>query len=172
MRIGASTGIKIGAPIDVTVHANGAIFFSNVMAGVGTLGSGAYRFDPASGTAMPSLTGHTFPPGTGSVALSADGSTLLVFGLGRFTLTAAGQFSSGGVDPVTTGQDGAVAVDCANNIYVVTHAGGKVVSFTEAPIAVFPAARDLAFGGADGKNVILLDQRAISLVSVNVPGVQ
>ena len=37
---GASTGVKIGVPIDVAVHSNGTLYFSNMQAGAGTLSSG------------------------------------------------------------------------------------------------------------------------------------
>ena len=169
--VGASTGVKIGAPLDVVVSSNGSIYFSNVQAGAGTLATGVYRVDPMTGLAVPALSGLTFAPGTGAMALSPDEKTLLVFGAGRFNLTADGQFSSGGVDPITTGDSGAVAFDCANDIYVTTPKSGEVVTFTESPLVPFHVGSDLAFGGLDGTSILLVGQRSISVAQTNIPGV-
>jgi sugar lactone lactonase YvrE len=169
--VGAETGVKIGMALGLAVHSNGTIFFTNILEAAGTLATALYRIEPSTGAAQSVLPGHTFAPGTGAMALSADETLLIAFGLGRFTLNASAQFNSGESDSAIDGQNGGVAIDCADNIYIPTHTAGKILSFSESNIGSFPAGRDLAFGGADGKSVLLVDQKTISIVPMNVPGV-
>jgi sugar lactone lactonase YvrE len=169
--VGAETGVKIGMALGLAVHSNGTIFFTNVSEAAGTLATALYRIDPSSGVAQSVLPGHTFAPGTGAMALSADETLLIAFGLGRFTLIASAQFDSGEADSAIGGQNGGVALDCADNIYIPTHTAGKILSFSESNLGSFPTGRDLAFGGADSKSVLLVDQKTISIVPMNVPGV-
>jgi sugar lactone lactonase YvrE len=169
--VGASTGANIGFPLDVVVSSNGSIYFSNVQTGTATLATAVYRVDPTTGVAVPSFTGQTFGPGTGELALSPDEKRLLVFGLGQLNLTPTGEVSSVVVDPITTGENGAVAFDCANNIYLTSHTDARVVNAIEILISGFPLGSDLAFGGPDGTAVLVVDQKTIAVVRTNVPGI-
>src|SRR4029079_9210023 len=77
---------NLGVPIDVAFHSNGTVYFTNIAVEAGQLPTGSYLANPmVSDAAQRGTTpsGGGFSPGTGSVALSPDEKTLLVFGLGR-----------------------------------------------------------------------------------------
>jgi hypothetical protein len=165
-----ATGVPMEVPVDMLLTPDGGMFFTTL---VGAQGDGLYRIPPSSRTAMYLFSPQSFGPGMGTLTLSSDGRRLLAFGIGQVNLSATGQVLSGGVDSITQGQNGAVAYDCANNILVTNAtAASKIVSFNGTMLGTFPAGRNLAFGGADGMTVLLLDQKNISVIRMNVPGVR
>jgi sugar lactone lactonase YvrE len=164
-----TTGVPMEVPVDVMMTSDGSMYFTTLG---GSQGDGLYRIPPAGGSSQRLLSPQAFASGMGMLTMSSDQRRLLAFGIGQINFGTNGQVDSGGIDPITTGQDGSVAYDCANDIVVTTAArAGKLTSYTEAMLGNFPMGRNLAFGGADGMSVLLLNQKSVSVVPMNVPGV-
>jgi hypothetical protein len=165
----ATTGVPMEVPVDVLMTSDGSMYFTTLG---GSQGDGLYRIPPAGGSSQRLLSPQAFASGMGMLTMSSDQRRLLAFGMGEINFGTSGQVESGGIDEVTMGQDGSVAYDCANDIVVTTAArAGKITSYVEAMLGNFPMGRNLAFGGADGMSVLLLNQKSISVVPMNVPGV-
>jgi gluconolactonase len=155
-------GEMLDAPNDVVVHRNGTIYFSNTtleLAGrpVG-LDSALLRVDPA-GMVQIIARGGINPLG-----LSPDGKRLYAMG-GYWELDDQGApLRRGG--SFTLGSDG-LAVDCAGNVYTQ---GGAIISPQNQAIGRFPAGTNMAFGGPDGKTMLVVAGRGMYTVPMNLPG--
>ena len=155
-------GKKLDTPNDVVVHRNGTIYFSNVpyeLAGrPAGLGSALLRIDPA-GMVHVIARGGINPLG-----LSPDGKRLYAMG-GYWDLDEQGVplRKAGGF---TLGGDG-IAVDCAGNVYIQS---GAIISPQNQQIGRFPGGTNMAFGGQDGKTLLVVGGRGMHTVQMNLPG--
>jgi gluconolactonase len=155
-------GQMIDAPNDVVVHRNGTIYFSNTTLELGArpegLGPALLRVDPAG------LVHIVARGGINPLALSPDGRRLYAMG-GYWDLDDAGSpIGRGG--SFTLGSDG-LAVDCGGNVYTQ---GGAIISPENQPIGRFPGGTNMAFGGLDGKTMLVVAGRAMYTVQMNLPG--
>jgi hypothetical protein len=61
-----------------------------------------------------------------------------------------------------------MSVDCAGNLYL---SGGAIISPAGTQVGTYPGGTMAAFGGADGKSLIVVGQgTALQLVPMNIPG--
>jgi gluconolactonase len=155
-------GMNLDTPNDLVQHSNGSIYFSNPtneLAGrpVG-VGPAAFRVDP-SGTL--SMIGQGNCNG---IALSPSERKLYVVLLGMWDLDAQGAASNR--QSLFTQGDG-MGVDCAGNVY----ANGNIYSAAGQMIGSWGDGTNLAFGGDDGKTVLVVGRgKALRQLTVNVPG--
>ena len=155
-------GRRLDSPNDVVTHSNGTIYFSNAtyeLAGRPQgLGPALLRVDPA-GAVQVIVRGALNPLG-----LSPDEKRLYAMG-GWWDLDAAGV-------PVrkagnfTLGGDG-IAVDCAGNVYIQS---GAIISPQNQQVGRFPGGTNMAFGGEDGKTLLVVRGREMQVVRMNLPG--
>jgi len=155
-------GKKLDSPNDVVIHGNGTVYFSNTTFELGGrpqgLGSALMRMDPA-GMVTVIAKGGINPLG-----LSPDGKRLYAMG-GYWDLDDQGvpQKKNGGF---TLGNDG-IAVDCAGNVYAN---GGSIVSPANARVGSYPGGTNMAFGGEDGKTLLVVGGKNMHTVQMNLPG--
>jgi gluconolactonase len=155
-------GRRLDSPNDVVVHSNGTIYFSNATYELGGrpqgLGSALLRIDPAG---MVSVVARG---GINPLGLSPDEKRLYAMG-GYWDLDEQGA-------PVkknngfTLGGDG-IAVDCAGNVYTNS---GAIISPQNQQIGRFPGGTNSAFGGEDGKTLLVVGNRNMHTVQMNLPG--
>ena len=155
-------GKKLDSPNDVVIHANGTIYFSNTtfeLAGRPQgLGPALMRIDPA-GMLTVIAKGGINPLG-----LSPDGKRLYAMG-GYWDLDDQGApVKKGG--GFTLGNDG-IALDCAGNVYTN---GGAIISPQNARIGNYPGGTNMAFGGEDGKTLLVVGGKNMHAVQMNLPG--
>ena len=73
------------------------------------------------------------------------------------------QKKSGGF---TLGADG-IGIDCAGNVYTQN---GSIISPQNQQIGRFPGGTNSAFGGEDGKTLLVVGGRGMHTVQMNLPG--
>lgn len=138
-------GEMLDSPNDLVARSDGNIYFSNRTAELGNrpqgLGEGLVRIDPEGNLSVIQM------GGLNGVALSPDETKLHVVGMGTWTLAADGTPMDRG-EP-TPGGDG-IAVDCLGNI---TNDG-----------------TNSAYGGADGKTLLIVGGTDARVVTATVPG--
>jgi gluconolactonase len=155
-------GKKLDSPNDVVIHQNGTIYFSNATFELGGrppgLGSALMRIDPA-GMLTVIAKGGINPLG-----LSPDGKRLYAMG-GYWDLDDQGVplKKAGGF---TLGNDG-IAIDCAGNVYTN---GGAIVSPQNQHVGNYPGGTNQAFGGEDGKTLLVVGGKNMHVVPMNLPG--
>jgi gluconolactonase len=152
----------LDSPNDVVLHQNGTVYFSNTTLELGGrpqgLGAALIRLDPA-GMATVIARGGINP-----LALSPDGKRLYAMG-GYWDLDDQGvPLKKGG--GFTLGNDG-LAVDCAGNLYT---ANGAIVSPQNQRLGAYPGGTNQAFGGEDGKTMLVVVGKNMHTVPMNVPG--
>jgi gluconolactonase len=155
-------GQMLDSPNDVVMHQNGTIYFSNTtleLAGRPQgLGSALLRIDPA-GMVTVVARGGINPLG-----LSPDGKRLYAMG-GYWDLDDQGvPIKKGGA--FTLGADG-ISVDCAGNIYTD---GSAIISPQNQRIGSYPGGTNQAFGGEDGKTLLVVSGKSMHTVQMNLPG--
>lgn len=153
----------LDTPNDLIQHSNGTIYFTNPpneLAGRPQgVGPSALRIDPG-GTVSKFATGNF-----NGIALSPDEKSLYVIRTDVWTLDAQGVPSNKRA-MVSNNGDG-MAVDCAGNIYV----DGKIFSPTDQQLGTYGSGTNLAFGGADGKTVLVVGSgKALRELTMNIPG--
>jgi gluconolactonase len=156
-------GKMLDSPNDVIQHSNGMIYFTNPtfeLAGRGQgLGPAAVRLDPA-GNATVIARG-----GVNGIGLSPDEKKLYIGMQGVWDLDDQGiPVRKAGNAPL--GGDG-FAIDCAGNIY---NQAGAISSPSGQRIGSFPGGTNQAFGGPDGKLLLVASRRMAQIVEMNVPG--
>jgi gluconolactonase len=155
-------GMMLDSPNDIIAHSNGTIFFTNPTFELGGrppgLGSALVKIVP--GGAVTVLQRG----GLNGIALSPDEKRLYVVGMGVFDLDGAGALSN--QRAFNLGGDG-IAVDCAGNIY---DNGGNIRNPQGQNIGTFPGGTNMAFGGPDGKTLLVVANKAARIVQMNVPG--
>jgi gluconolactonase len=155
-------GTMLDTPNDLVEHSNGTLYFTNPtneLAGrpVG-VGPAAFRLDPDGAL---TIIGQGNCNG---IALSPDETKLYVIQLGMWDLDDQGVPSNR--QSLFTSGDG-VAVDCAGNVY----ANGSIYSASGQELGSWGNGTNLAFGGADGKTVLVVGRgTALRQLSVSVPG--
>jgi gluconolactonase len=157
-------GQMLDTPNDLVVHSNGTIYFTNPSYELGGrqpgVGPGIFRIDPAG---MISAVQMGNPPN--GIGLSPDQSRLYVIGGGIWMLNESGVPS--GRTNFFTGGDG-MGVDCAGNVY---SSGGNIFSPQGDRIGSFPGGTNLAFGGPDGKTMLIAGGgNRVRLLQMNLPG--
>jgi gluconolactonase len=156
-------GKMLDSPNDVVSHSNGTLYFTNPtyeLAGrPAGLGPAVLRLDPAG---MVSVIARG---GVNGIALSPDEKRLYVVFQGSWDLDDQGVPTKKG-SGLALGNDG-IAVDCAGNVY---NAGGGIVSPSGQRVGSFPAGTNMAFGGPEGKTLLVVRGRSARVVEMNVPG--
>jgi gluconolactonase len=149
---------------DLVVHSNGTIYFTNTtyeLAGRPQgLGTAAVRIDPMG---VVSVIAHGMVNG---IALSPDERRLYIVFMGVYDLDELGVpgKKTGGF-PLSN--DG-LGIDCAGNVY---GADGSIHSPTGAALGNFGHALNMAFGGPDGKTMLVVGRGpGARIVDMNVPG--
>jgi gluconolactonase len=155
-------GMMLDSPNDVVVHSNGTIYFTNPAYELGGrppgIGLATFRIDP---TGKPSLINQGMCNGIG---LSPDEQKLYVLLAGVWDLDAAGVPTKRA--DLFTGGDG-MAVDCAGNLYVF----GTIYTAQGDRLGSYGAGTNLAFGGEDGKTVIVAGPgTVVRELQMNLPG--
>src|SRR5262249_13078647 len=145
-------------------HSKGSIYFTNptyeLQGRPPGVGMAVFWRDPA-GTLTAIATGGT-PNG---IALSPDEKRLYVIGAGMWDVDEKGVPSN--KQNTFVNGDG-MAVDCAGNVYL---SGGSIRNPQGNNLGTFPAATNLAFGGADGKTLLLVGGgTSVRTIAMNVPG--
>ena len=157
-------GEMLDTPNDLVVHDNGTIYFTNPPYELGGraagVGPGIFRIDP---TGVLSAIQMGNPPN--GIGLSPDQRRLYVIGGGIWALDESGVPSTR--TNFFTGGDG-MGVDCAGNVY---SSGGNIFNPQGDRIGSFPGGTNLAFGGADGKTLLVAGGgNRVRLLQMNVPG--
>jgi gluconolactonase len=158
-------GKMLDSPNDLIESSTGNIYFSNPTYELGgrPVGNGPaiFRRDPQG--ALTQLKTGGAPNG---VALSPKEDRLYVVNGGLWDLDANGVASNNRDFPLNA--DG-LGVDCAGNVYL---SGGSIRDpMTTNEIAKFPGGTNLAFGGPDGKTLIVVGGgTSVKIVPMNVPG--
>jgi len=158
-------GKMLDSPNDLIVSSKNNIYFSNPTYELGGrpqgVGGAIFRRDPQGMLTLIKMAGA--PNG---VALSPKEDRLYVVNGGLWDLDANGVPSNNRDFPLTA--DG-LGVDCAGNVYL---SGGSIRDpMGGNEIAKFPGGTNLAFGGTDGKSLIVVGGgTSVKLVPMNVPG--
>jgi sugar lactone lactonase YvrE len=154
-------GMLLGQPNDLVQHSNGMIFFTAPAVRPGRpagLDSSILRVDPAGVVTV-------IASGMGNgIALSPDERRLYVVGMGVWDLDAAGVASNRRA--FALGGDG-IAVDCAGNVY---DNGGGISNPQGQRVGTFGGSTNMAFGGADGKLLLVVLNQGAQVIDMNVPG--
>lgn len=156
-------GKRLDSPNDVVIHDNGTIYFSNATYELGGrpagLGTALLRIDPM-GMVTVVARGGINPLG-----LSPDQKRLYAMG-GYWDLDDQGvpvKKNNG----FTLGGDG-IAVDCGGNVYTNN---GAIISPQNQRIGTYPGGTNMAFGGEDGKTLLVVGNRNMHTVQMNLPGI-
>jgi gluconolactonase len=157
-------GKLLDSPNDLVQSSSGNIYFSNPTYELGGrpvgVGGAIFRRDPQGTLTLIKQSGA--PNG---VALSPKEDRLYVVNGGLWDLDASGVPSNNRDFPLTA--DG-LAVDCAGNVYL---SGGSVRDPSGQEIAKFAGGTNLAFGGADGKTLLIVGGGTnVKIIAMNVPG--
>ncbi len=155
----------LDSPNDLIAHKSGTIYFTNPTYEVGNrppgVGRAVFRRDPE-GVLSIIKQGGDQPNG---IALSPDQTRLYVVNAGLYDVDAAGVTSNQRDFPLNA--DG-IGVDCDGNVYL---SGGTIVNPEGQTIGDFPGGTNLAFGGADGKTLLVVGGGTKArVVQMNVPG--
>lgn len=157
-------GKMLDTPNDLVAHSNGSIYFTNptyeLQGRPEGVGQAIFWRDPT-GVLTAIAMGGT-PNG---IALSPDEKRLYVIGGGTWDIDNSGA-PSNKQNTFVTG-DG-MALDCAGNVYL---SGGSIRSAQGDNLGTFPEGTNLAFGGADGKTLLVVgDGTKVRAIAMNVPG--
>jgi gluconolactonase len=157
-------GKLLDSPNDLVQSSSGNIYFSNPTYELGGrpvgVGGAIFRRDPQGTLTLLKQSGA--PNG---VALSPKEDRLYVVNGGLWDLDANGVASNNRDFPLNA--DG-LAVDCAGNVYL---SGGSVRDPAGVEIAKFAGGTNLAFGGPDGKTLIVIGGgTSVKVIPMNVPG--
>jgi len=158
-------GKMLDSPNDLIQSSSGNIYFSNPIYELGPnrqpgVGGAIFRRDPQGTLTL--LKKSDAPNG---VALSPQEDRLYVVNGGLWDLDAAGAATNNRDFPLNA--DG-LAVDCAGNVYL---SGGSIRDPSGAEIAKFNGGTNLAFGGADGKTLIVVGGGTnVKVIQMNLPG--
>jgi gluconolactonase len=154
-------GKRLDSPNDLVAHRNGTIYFTNPPFELAGRPQGAgpsvWRRDPAGMVHLISR-GNANP-----IGISPDHKRLYVAG-SAWNLDDAGVPTRAG--GFTLGGDG-IAVDCAGNVYTTT---GAIISPQNQSIGRFAAGTNMAFGGADGRTLLVVSGRGMRTIQMNIPG--
>jgi gluconolactonase len=177
-------GRAFNSPNDVTVRADGVVYFTDPNFQRGR------RTDEMRGrtgvfaviNGQVALIDDTVRQPNG-IALSPDGRTLYVgaYGENRIYAYAVQPDGSTGTRTVfaTIGSPDGVTVDCAGNVYWVSHNEGRVHVYSPAgtelgTISAGPEATNAAFGGPDRRTLFITAGRTgdygIAAIALGVPG--
>jgi gluconolactonase len=156
-------GQLLDTPNDLVVHSNGTVYFTNPPFELGNrppgVGRAVFRIDPAG---VLNLVAQVGPPN--GIGLSPDERRLYALNGGIWDLDANGVPSNR--REIFTGGDG-MAVDCAGNVY----ASGSIFNAQGMRLGDYPRSTNLAFGGADGKTLLLAGPgNGVRLLRMNLPG--
>lgn len=156
----------LDSPNDLIQTSSGNIYFSNPTYELGGrpvgVGGAIFRRDPQGNLTLIKQAGA--PNG---VAVSPKEDRLYVVQGGTWDLDANGVPSNNKTDfPLNA--DG-LAVDCAGNVYL---SGGSIRDPANGnEIAKFSGGTNLAFGGADGKTLLIVGGgTGVKIIQMNVPG--
>jgi gluconolactonase len=156
----------LDSPNDLIERADGSIYFTNPtyeLAGREEgVGRAVFWRNPSGTLALIDQPGGQ-PNG---IALSPEGDRLYVVNSGVYDLDATGTptDSAQGMDLSADG----LAVDCAGNIY---RSGGAIQSPTGENLGNFPGGTNQAFGGTDGKTLLVVfGGTGVRAVQMSVPG--
>jgi len=167
-------GLPLAFPVDVVVHDNGTIYFSNRPGGTGYLTTGVYRVDGTGAvTNMASMAGCcVIMSNTGALALAPGDVALYAGAAAAFDLDANGAPTAIHTNnPVASGAGAGIAVDCAGNIFMSLQSGtGQIIDSTLNTVGTFPGGTDLAFGGPDGMTLFVLHGTVVAAIPTNIPG--
>lgn len=167
---GMYMGQLLDSPNDVVSHHNGTIYFTNPTYELGGrpqgVGPAIFRLGPDGVLGLIAKVGNQ-PNG---IAVSPDESRLYVeldgSGVKVYDLDAAGVPSAQSRD-FAGGTDG-MSVDCAGNLYL---SDGSIISPGGNQIGTFPGGTMAAFGGTDGKTLIVVGSGTnVHVVQMNIPG--
>ncbi|HEY8925216.1 MAG TPA: SMP-30/gluconolactonase/LRE family protein, partial [Polyangia bacterium] len=153
----------LDTPNDLVQHSNGSIYFTNPpneLAGRPQgVGPSLLRIDP-----MGKLTKISDGNFNG-IALSPDERTLYVVRSEVWSLDAEGVPST--KRALFSNNGDGMAVDCAGNVYV----DGKIFQPDGTQIGSWGAGTNLAFGGPDGKTVLVAGSgKTVRELKMNLPG--
>ena len=153
----------LDTPNDLVQHSNGSIYFTNPpneLAGRPQgVGPSVLRIDPAG--KLTKISDGNF----NGIALSPDERTLYVVRTQIWDLDAQGAPTTKRTMFQNNG-DG-MAVDCAGNVYV----DGKIFQPDGTQIGSWGAGTNLAFGGPDGKTVLVAGSgKTVRELKMNLPG--
>jgi gluconolactonase len=157
-------GKMLDSPNDLVQSSSGNIYFSNPTYELGGrpvgVGGAIFRRDPQG---MLTLIKQSGAPN--GVALSPKEDRLYVVNGGLWDLDANGVPSNNRDFPLNA--DG-LAVDCSGNVYL---SGGSIRDPAGTEIAKFNGGTNLAFGGADGKTLLVVGGgTGVKVIQMNVPG--
>jgi gluconolactonase len=177
-------GRAFNSPNDVTVRADGVVYFTDPNFQRGRRAdemrgrTGVFRVV----NGQVALVDDTVRQPNG-IALSPNGRTLYVGAYGEnriYAYPVRPDGSTGGRTVfATVGTPDGVTVDCAGNVYWVSHNEGKVSVFSPAgallgTISSGPEATNVAFGGPDRRTLYITSGRTgdygISSIRLGVPG--
>ncbi|WP_239093643.1 SMP-30/gluconolactonase/LRE family protein [Paractinoplanes abujensis] len=177
-------GRAFNSPNDVTVRADGVVYFTDPSFQRGRRGdemrgrTGVFRVV----NGQVALVDDTVRQPNG-IALSPDGRTLYVGAYGENVIYAYAVRPDGSTRARTVfapiGSPDGVTVDCAGNVYWVSHNEGRVHVFTPAgaelgTITAGPQATNAAFGGPDRRTLYITAGRTgdygIAAIELGVPG--
>jgi gluconolactonase len=156
-------GKMLDAPNDVVVHRNGTIYFTNPPNDLGGrpvgYGPALMRIDPM-GQLSVIAKGQV-----NGIAISPDERHLYVVYQGVWDLDEQGvPLKKSGAFPL--GGDG-LAVDCAGNVY---DQGSNIHNSQGQAMGKFPGGTNMAFGGPDGKTMLVVSGKGAHTVEMNIPG--
>jgi gluconolactonase len=160
-------GQMLDSPNDLVQSSTGNIYFSNPIYELGPnrqpgVGGAIFRRDPQGNLTLIKKAGA--PNG---VAISPKEDRLYVVDGGQWDLDAAG-VATNNRDFQLGGADG-LAVDCAGNVYLSNGSIRDPANGNE--IAKFSGGTNLAFGGTDGKTLIVIGGGTnVKIIPMNVPG--
>ena len=147
---------------DLVVHSNGTIYFTNHTAELGGrpagVGQALFRIDPAGMLIL------VAKGGVNGIALSPDEKRLYVVGMGVWDLDEKGLPSNR--RGFVLGGDG-IAMDCAGNVY---DQSGTIRNPEGQQVGTFPGGTNMAFGGVDGKTLLVVRNKEAFTVQMNIPG--
>jgi hypothetical protein len=126
--VSMAMGLPLAFPVDVVVHDNGTIYFSNRPAGTGYLSTGVYRVDGAGTvTNMASMGGCcVIMSTTGALALAPGDVALYAGAAATWDLDTNGAPTAMHTNnSVASGEGAGIVVGCAGNIFMSLH--GPVV---------------------------------------------
>lgn len=154
----------LDSPNDLVQSSSGNIYFSNPTYELGGrpqgVGGAIFRRDPQGALTLLKQSGA--PNG---VAISPKEDRLYVVNGGLWDLDASGAASNNRDFPLNA--DG-LAVDCAGNVYL---SGGSIRDPNGQEIAKFSGGTNLAFGGPEGKTLLVVGGGTnVKVVTMNLPG--
>jgi gluconolactonase len=155
----------LDSPNDLVQSDSGNIYFTNPTFELGGrpqgVGPAIFRRDPAGALTAIKLG----PPEPNGVTLSPAADRLYVVSGGLWDLDAAGVASNNRQFPLDA--DG-LAMDCASNVYLSV---GSIRNPDGQEIGTFSGGTNLAFGGSDGKTLLVVGGGTnVKVMQTNVPG--